>query len=477
MKDARSENLRNKTESILKNRYQDTESIPKKDFEKLINDVQVYQIELEIQNEELRNVQKELELSRDRLSILYHKAPVGYIVLDEAGMIVDANQTISEMLVKDRDDLIHKPFSQFVVLADRMLFFSRFKVFFNKPDGKIMEIRLIRENNTPLYARLEGRFPDSKTTIKEQQYRQLLVTIADITKRKLAEEKIVQQEAELKGTLYSIAAPVISIDVENRIARMNPAAESITGWIEADATGRPIDEVLQIIEYENRQQVRRTVKRIMHKISGIGFSDQLFLIAKDGRKIPVAISYSPIFDSYGNVGGAILVFNDRTEEHLTKRLTDSRFSLIEYASNHTLDELLTRTLDEVGEIVDSPIGFYHFVESDQKTLSLQQWSTRTLKDYCMAEGKGAHYSIDKAGVWVDCVRYKKTVIHNDYESLPHKKGLPPGHATVIRELVVPVMRDNKVVAILGVGNKSVDYTQKDVEIVSYFADVTMGDHP
>ncbi len=60
----------------------------------------------------------------------------------------------------------------------------------------------------------------------------------------------------------------------------------------------------------------------------------------------------------------------------------------------------------------------------------------------------------------------------NYASLPNKKGMPPGHAVVIRELVVPVIKNGKVVAILGVGNKPMDYTEKDVETVSYLADVT-----
>jgi diguanylate cyclase (GGDEF)-like protein len=82
-----------------------------------------------------------------------------------------------------------------------------------------------------------------------------------------------------------------------------------------------------------------------------------------------------------------------------------------------------------------------------------------------------HYGIDQAGVWVDCVRERRAVVHNDYNSLPHRKGMPEGHAAVIRELVVPIMRGKNIVAILGVGNKPVEYTQKDIEIVSYLADV------
>jgi PAS domain S-box-containing protein len=155
-----------------------------------------------------------------------------------------------------------------------------------------------------------------------------------------------------------------------------------------------------------------------------------------------------------------------------KRLIQERLDLIEYAAAHSLDELLSKALDEVCAFVDSPIGFYHFVESDQKTLSLHQWSTRTLNEFCRAQGKGRHYSIDEAGVWVDCVRERKPVIHNDYSSLEHRKGTPEGHARLVRELVVPVIREGKIVAILGVGNKPVDYTEMDAETVAYLADVT-----
>jgi PAS domain S-box-containing protein len=144
---------------------------------------------------------------------------------------------------------------------------------------------------------------------------------------------------------------------------------------------------------------------------------------------------------------------------------------MEFATRHPLDALMQKALDEIGLLTHSPIGFYHFVEADQKTLSLQAWSTRTIREFCQAEGKGMHYNIDEAGVWVDCVHHRRPVIHNDYAALPHRKGLPPGHAEVKRELVVPTMRDERIVAILGVGNKPVEYDEQDVALVAYVADV------
>lgn len=160
-----------------------------------------------------------------------------------------------------------------------------------------------------------------------------------------------------------------------------------------------------------------------------------------------------------------------TERKLTENIIHAHLKLNNFSFNHSLHELLQKTLDEVCIITSSPIGFYHFVEADQKTLSLQAWSTSTLKEYCKANGEGLHYNLDKAGVWADCVRERKPIIHNNYDALANRKGLPEGHAKLVRELVVPIMRDGLIVAILGIGNKEIEYTDKDIELVSYFADV------
>lgn len=154
-----------------------------------------------------------------------------------------------------------------------------------------------------------------------------------------------------------------------------------------------------------------------------------------------------------------------------QELTSLRLDLIEYSFTHDLQDLLSKALDEVCILSNSPIGFYHFVESDQQTISLQAWSTRTLKEFCTAKGHERHYPIEKAGVWADCIRQRRPLIQNDYASLPDKKGLPEGHAPVIRELVVPIFRSGRVVALLGIGNKPADYTDQDIELVAYLADV------
>jgi PAS domain S-box-containing protein len=163
----------------------------------------------------------------------------------------------------------------------------------------------------------------------------------------------------------------------------------------------------------------------------------------------------------------------------TPEPTQPRFSAIQAAvirlelrsKDLTLEQILRATLDEAEALTGSCIGFYHFVEEDQENLHLQAWSTRTEAEFCKAEGKGMHYPLSKAGVWADCLRVGHFLIHNDYESLPNRQGLPPGHATVLRELVVPVHRGGRVVAMLGVGNKATDYDESDADSIHRLADL------
>lgn len=149
---------------------------------------------------------------------------------------------------------------------------------------------------------------------------------------------------------------------------------------------------------------------------------------------------------------------------------EAKLRLLHFAQDHDLAELLRATLDEAEALVDSRIAFFHFLEPDEQTLRLQAWSTRTARDFCRAEAQGSHYPVDQAGVWVDCIRERRPVIHNDYAALPHRKGLPPGHAELLRELVVPVIRGGRIVAILGVGNKPLPYDALDVEAIRQLAD-------
>ena len=280
-----------------------------------------------------------------------------------------------------------------------------------------------------------------------------------------------QTQEEFSATLYSIGDGVITTDKEGLVKHLNPMAESLTGWSEQDAKNKPIEDVFHIINENTCEKVESPVTKVLRDGKIVGLANHTLLLSKDGKEIPIDDSGAPIKDKEGNLLGVVMVFSDQTESRLRRKLLDIRLNLFEFAIHHTLKETLTQMLDEIGRFTQSPIGFIHFVLDDQETLHSQCWSTLTKNKFCHTEGTKTHYNISEAGVWADCVRLRKPVVHNDYENLPGKKGLPEGHAGVTREMVVPVFRNQKIVAILGIGNKAANYTDLDVETVTFLADI------
>ncbi|MCX6056435.1 MAG: PAS domain S-box protein [Chloroflexi bacterium] len=193
---------------------------------------------------------------------------------------------------------------------------------------------------------------------------------------------------------------------------------------------------------------------------------------KSGEFRNIQGSYSLLKNSAGQPDTIVGSLADITRETRGRKISNARICLLERMPSVSLQELLVLILDEIEKLTESKIAFYHFVDPDQAHVTLQSWSTATKEFFCKVTGEGLHYSIDQAGVWVECVHQRKPVIHNDYASLPRKKGLPEGHAPFVRELTVPVFRGDKIVSVLGVGNKSLDYDLGDLELAAQLADMS-----
>jgi PAS domain S-box-containing protein len=291
--------------------------------------------------------------------------------------------------------------------------------------------------------------------------------------KKTAKTSKNDSEVGYKKLIQKINAPVLIHDSTTKIIACNSAAQKLTGLTEDQLMGRTaMNREWHMLREDGSYMPGEEfpVNKVLASKQAV--RGQVLGIHMAGKDITWGlVNGDPIFDDEGNISEVIVTFNNITDRIQNNAINSARFRLMQFAGTHTIDELLEETLNEAERLTNSVIGFYHFVEDDQISLTLQNWSTRTKAEFCKAEGKGMHYPIDQAGVWVDCIVQRKPVIHNDYASLPHKKGMPPGHATVIRELVTPVIRGDKVKAILGVGNKPVDYVDKDIEAITLVADL------
>jgi PAS domain S-box-containing protein len=110
---------------------------------RLIQDLRVHQIELELQNEELRHTEAQLSASRDRYRHLFDNAPVSYLVLDASTTIIEVNETFCNLAGRDRDDIIGNGFADFLAPPDRHSFLSRFRAWLAQPVGKAMEVTIL----------------------------------------------------------------------------------------------------------------------------------------------------------------------------------------------------------------------------------------------------------------------------------------------------------------------------------------------
>jgi len=292
-----------------------------------------------------------------------------------------------------------------------------------------------------------------------------------VTARRVMEDLQTKKE-NLSITLQSIGDAVISTDMAGKIVFMNAMAEKLTGWSQEEACGRPQEEVFRIICEETGEKAEDPVARVLEKGLVIGLANHTLLIAKDGVKRSISDSAAPIRDSQGKISGVVLVFRDQEEQRSFQRLIGMRLAMHDYATTHDLDSFLTKALDDITTLVGSPIGFCHFVDTSQITITLQQWSSRTVREFCKTKSKGMEKRIDQAGIWADSIRLRKPMVYNDYASLPNKKDLPEGHPQIVRQLIIPVLRDDKIVAIFGVGNKAKDYTDNDVVTATYLSDIT-----
>ncbi|MGC9396240.1 MAG: sensor histidine kinase [Anaerolineae bacterium] len=281
---------------------------------------------------------------------------------------------------------------------------------------------------------------------------------------KVREEALRVSETRYRRLFEAAQDGILILDADTgQITDVNPFLTDLLGYSHAELVGKTLWE---IGPFKNVEASRIAFAELQSK-AYIRYED-LPLETHDGQRIDVEF----VSNIYLVDGKNVIQCNirDITARKQGENIIQLRL-LFEYAAEHSLEETMQKALDEIGQITGSPLGFYHLVEADQETLSLQAWSTRTQQEFCTAEGKDMHYSIDDAGVWVDCVRQRKPVIHNDYAALTHRKGMPEGHAKVIRELVVPTLRGDRIVSILGVGNKPSDYDEKDVELVAYVADI------
>jgi PAS domain S-box-containing protein len=186
------------------------------EMQHLVHELSVHQIELEIQNEELRRIQIELEASQARFVDLYDFAPVGYLTVSENGLILEANLTAAAMLGVTRKSLLNKLLTGFILPADQDIYYRHRKALFETGAQQTCELRLLQSDSQPLWALLNAVMSQDGEKGKSA----CRVVVTDIHERKQAEEKLRIAYAELelrvqeRTVQLSDANAALSVEIE-----------------------------------------------------------------------------------------------------------------------------------------------------------------------------------------------------------------------------------------------------------------------
>ncbi len=148
--------LRKRAEKIVSEKQESAEKIPSGDVKRLIHELQVHQVELEMQNEELRKAQAEIERSRSRYADLYDFAPAGYYTFDQTGVVKELNLTGARLLGTERTLIVDRPFQVFIDPEYADVFTRhRLSVLKNR-ERPSCELKLVRMDKTSFYASMES---------------------------------------------------------------------------------------------------------------------------------------------------------------------------------------------------------------------------------------------------------------------------------------------------------------------------------
>ncbi len=190
----------------------------------------------------------------------------------------------------------------------------------------------------------------------------IIIGLAEATRR--LQHRASEDRERLRVTFVSIGDAVITTDAEGRVTLLNPVAEAMTGWKNAEAIGQPLPVVFHIINEFSRQTVDDPVAKVFASGKIVGLANHTILIARDGSERPIDDSAAPIRDARGRLLGCVLVFRDitqrrRLEKEASERLRTARLlaAIVESSDDAIVSKSLDGTIQSWNEGAQRIFGY------------------------------------------------------------------------------------------------------------------------
>lgn len=409
-----------------------------------------------------KEIEEALRSAAAEIEDLYNHAPCGYHSLGPDGTYLKINDTELEWLGYTREEIIGRvKFRDLLTPSTVQTFHDNFPRF--KATGLVtdLEFGMRRKNGSIMHVAL------SATAVKDASGNFLMSrsTLFDISDRKRAEEDLRSSEARYRRIVDTATEGICILSADGIITFVNDRLTELLGYSQSSMLGHPLTE---FIFDEDQSDLGRKME---NRRLGQSETYERRFRGSDGQAVWTLASATPIFDETDSFAGSFAMFADITESKRNTRINEARLHLLQFAVDHSLDQLLEETLNEARRLTGSPIGYFCLVDVDQNHLRLMHWSGEKDPTKHMEEARRKQYALDEGSVWTECIRQARPIIHNDGASLPHRRSMLDGRAVLTWELLVPVIRGEAVRAILGIANKPGEYTQKDIEATVLLADL------
>jgi PAS domain S-box-containing protein len=337
--------LRVRAEKLLAARGANLPQMPPADVLNLVHELQTHQIELEIQNEELRRAQETITETGNRYADLYDFAPVGYVTLDPQGLIVEVNLTGARLLGAPRNSLLRTPFILFVEPGHRQAFQAYLRQL--TADGALQscELELNPKHGPSIAVSLES-LAMVEAGGKVTGYR---TAITDITRRRDAEDDLRRSEEKFRLLYEKAPLGYQSLDEDGIIREVNQTWLDTLGYSREEAIGRWFGDFLAPGHFDLFPD-----HFARFKDTGEVCNADFEMVRKDGGRITVSFNGRVVYDDQGRFVRTHCIFQDmtarkRTEEAL--RATEERLRL-------KLDSILSPDVDiindDLSNILDTP---------------------------------------------------------------------------------------------------------------------------
>ena len=286
----------------------------------------------------------------------------------------------------------------------------------------------------------------------------------DAASQKMAAEKV----NLLAAVVESSDDAIITKKLDGTITSWNRGAEVLYGYSAADAVGR---NIFLIVPPELRHELPDMLGRVKRgdRISHY----ETVRLRKDGRRIEVSITLSPILDESGRVIAASSIARDITRRRREQEILEKseRLLAIQNSLAHVFltfpdEQMYGEALQVVLEVTESKYGVFGYIREDG--VLVEPSMNRDFRDNSMIVGKTIEYPPEAwSGVWGRALKEKKGNISNESSS-----KVEVGHVSLHRNMNVPIVCQGELVGLLSVANKPTDYSQKDLDLLELMASFT-----